>query len=85
MKPNLKRLDTGRSGHLAVMAELLARGCNVAIPEVDVGDHHHAAINRPPSGRHDARLCGSSPATRFSGVIQIEAGGRPRTSPASEA
>jgi hypothetical protein len=27
----------GRSGQMAVMAELLLRGCNVAIPEVDVG------------------------------------------------
>ena len=29
---------TGRSGHLAVMAEFLHRGINVAIPEVDIGD-----------------------------------------------
>lgn len=29
---------TGRAGHLAVMAELLIRGWNTAIPEVDVGD-----------------------------------------------
>lgn len=29
---------TGRAGHLAVMAELLLRGWNTAIPEVDVGD-----------------------------------------------
>ncbi len=28
----------GRAGQLAVMAELLARGWNVAIPEVDIGD-----------------------------------------------
>jgi hypothetical protein len=32
------RLFTGRSGHLAVMAEFLHRGINVAIPEVDIGD-----------------------------------------------
>lgn len=31
-------LYTGRAGHLAVMAELLVRGWNTAIPEVDVGD-----------------------------------------------
>ena len=31
-------LYTGRAGHLAVMAELLLRGWNTAIPEVDVGD-----------------------------------------------
>jgi hypothetical protein len=29
---------TGRSGQLAVMAELLQRQCNAAIPEVDVGE-----------------------------------------------
>ena len=28
---------TGRSGQMAVMAELLFRRCNAAIPEVDVG------------------------------------------------
>ncbi|MBZ0117494.1 MAG: hypothetical protein K8H88_10890 [Sandaracinaceae bacterium] len=28
----------GKAGHHAVMAELLLRGWNVAIPEVDVGD-----------------------------------------------
>ena len=33
-----KDLYTGRAGHLAVMAELLIRGWNTAIPEVDVGD-----------------------------------------------
>jgi hypothetical protein len=32
-----RRAYTGRSGQLAVMAELLDQGCNVAIPEVDVG------------------------------------------------
>lgn len=31
-------LYIGRAGHLAVMAELLLRGWNAAIPEVDVGD-----------------------------------------------
>jgi hypothetical protein len=38
MKPNVKRAYTGRSGQLAVMAELLARARNVAIPEIDVGE-----------------------------------------------
>ncbi len=28
----------GKAGHLAVMAEFLIRGWNVAIPEVDIGD-----------------------------------------------
>lgn len=34
----LHNLYIGRSGQLAVMAEFLARGYNVAIPEVDRGD-----------------------------------------------
>ena len=29
----------GRAGQFAVMAELFARGWNVSVPEVDVGDH----------------------------------------------
>ena len=33
-----KSLYVGRSGQMAVMAEFLIRGYNVAIPEVDVGD-----------------------------------------------
>jgi hypothetical protein len=37
-KPEYANLFTGRSGHLAVMAEFLHRGINVAVPEVDVGD-----------------------------------------------
>src|SRR3954468_22390844 len=37
MNPKHRRAYTGRSGQMAVMAELLARGCNVAVPEVDVG------------------------------------------------
>ncbi|HJT78223.1 MAG TPA: hypothetical protein VJ739_13550 [Gemmataceae bacterium] len=37
MDPKNRRLYTGHSGQRAVMAELLHRGCNVAVPEVDVG------------------------------------------------
>lgn len=33
-----QRRYTGHSGQMVVMAELLARGCNVAIPEIDVGE-----------------------------------------------
>ena len=33
-----RNLYTGRAGQLAVMAEFLWRGWNVALPEVDVGD-----------------------------------------------
>ena len=38
MHPKNKRAYTGRSGQLTVMAELLSQGCNVAIPEIDVGE-----------------------------------------------
>jgi hypothetical protein len=37
MKKNY-HLYLGKAGHLAVMAEFLTRGWNVAIPEVDIGD-----------------------------------------------
>jgi hypothetical protein len=37
MNPKYRRAYAGRSGQMAVMAELLDLGCNVAIPEVDVG------------------------------------------------
>jgi hypothetical protein len=33
-----RRSYIGKSGQMVVMAELLARGCNVAIPEIDVGE-----------------------------------------------
>jgi hypothetical protein len=36
--PKRANLYTGRAGQMAVMAEFLLRGYNVAIPEVDVGD-----------------------------------------------
>jgi hypothetical protein len=35
---SIKDAYTGRSGQMAVLAELLMRECNVAVPEVDVGD-----------------------------------------------
>jgi len=38
MDPKNQRTYVGRSGQMAVVAELLARGINVAIPEVDVGE-----------------------------------------------
>jgi hypothetical protein len=38
MVEKYQRPYIGKSGQTAVMAELLARGCNVAIPEVDVGE-----------------------------------------------
>jgi hypothetical protein len=38
MPSQLQSLYTGRSGHLAVMAEFLHRGYNAAIPEVERGD-----------------------------------------------
>ncbi len=36
--PDKSNLYVGRAGQLAVMAEFLLRGWNVALPEVDVGD-----------------------------------------------
>lgn len=36
--PKRINLYTGRAGQMAVMAEFLIRGYNVAVPEVDVGD-----------------------------------------------
>src|SRR4051812_16463293 len=40
-----KNLYDGKAGHLAVMSELLCRGWNVAIPEVDVGDDVFAVMD----------------------------------------
>ena len=39
MDPKNRRAYTGRSGQMAVMAELLDRGCNVAVPEVELPRH----------------------------------------------
>lgn len=36
--PNQEHLFTGKAGQMAVMAEFLLRGYNVAVPEVDIGD-----------------------------------------------
>lgn len=36
--PKKMNLYIGRAGQMAVMAEFLARGYNVAVPEVDIGD-----------------------------------------------
>jgi hypothetical protein len=38
VKPERRRMYTGRSGQLAVKAELLMRGCNTSSPEVDIGE-----------------------------------------------
>ena len=38
MTPGARRRYLGASGQMAVMAELLDRGCNVAVPEVDTGE-----------------------------------------------
>lgn len=37
-----QHLYTGKSGQLVVMAELVSRGYNVAVPEVDIGDELEA-------------------------------------------
>ena len=36
--PGKRNLYVGRAGQMAVMAEFLWRGWNVAVPEVDVGE-----------------------------------------------
>lgn len=37
-KRGTRNLFTGRAGQRAVIVELLARQCNAAIPEVDLGE-----------------------------------------------
>jgi hypothetical protein len=39
---------TGKSGQMAVQAELLARQCNVAVPEVDEGEDVFTFVFRDP-------------------------------------
>jgi hypothetical protein len=56
-------LYNGRAGQLAVMAELLLRGWNVAIPEVDVGDDVARAAT---SSRSHGRSWRTSRPTRWS-------------------
>src|SRR4051794_37253751 len=40
---------TGRGGQRAVLAELLVRGCNAAVPEVDEGEDLLAFLSRHPA------------------------------------
>lgn len=48
MDPKHKSLYLGRSGHLAVMSELAARGFRVTIPEIDVGYDVLAILDTKP-------------------------------------
>jgi hypothetical protein len=52
MDPKNRRAYTGRSGQMAVMAELLDRGCNVAVPEVDVGRDLFAFLDEEAGVTH---------------------------------
>lgn len=52
MDPKNRRAYTGRSGQMAVMAELLDRGCNVAVPEVDVGRDLFAFLDEEEETTH---------------------------------
>src|SRR5258707_4425623 len=45
MDPKNQRAYVGHSGQMAVMAELLSRGCNVATPEIDVGEDLFAFLD----------------------------------------
>jgi hypothetical protein len=59
---------TGRSGQLAVMAELLMRGCNAAIPEVDEGTDVLAfREDRPPITRLQVKTARAKPYRRSEG------------------
>lgn len=59
---------TGRSGQLAVMAELLIRGCNAAIPEVDEGTDVLAfREDRPPIIRLQVKTARTKPYRRSEG------------------
>lgn len=44
-----QNLYVGRAGQMAVMAEFLLRGWNVALPEVDIGEDIFVGICLPPS------------------------------------
>ena len=50
----------GKAGQLAVMAEFLLRGYNVAMPEVDVGDDIYFS-----SGTHHSLRVAFGPYIRF--------------------
>ena len=58
-----RRTYTGRSGQMAVMAELLDRGCNVAVPEVDVGRDLFAFLDEDADVTH----------------LQIKTAGKPKS------
>jgi hypothetical protein len=67
-----KNLYVGKSGQMAVIAEFLARGYNVAIPEVDVGDDIFVVrdsdgnLNRIQVKTANARASRNGYSTRFS-------------------
>jgi hypothetical protein len=62
MDPKNRRAYTGRSGQRAVLAELLDRGCNAAIPEVDVGRDVFAFLDEEEGTTH----------------IQVKTAGKPK-------
>lgn len=85
-KKGRSHLYLGRSGQLAVMSELLARGYNVAIPEVDVGDDIFVVHDK--SGEYyrvQVKSCAATPRTYgYSGsnnvnMVQLETPTTPET------
>ncbi len=55
-------LYTGRAGQLALLAELLVRRCNAAIPEVDVGEDVLAfVVDEPEVGRLQVKTATAEP------------------------
>lgn len=45
---NMRDAYTGKAGQMAVLAELLARQCNVAVPEIDEGEDVLTFVRRAP-------------------------------------
>jgi hypothetical protein len=73
MDPRHRRAYTGRSGQLAVMAELLDRGCNVALPEVDVGRDLFAFQDEEAGVTHiQVKTAGQARALRTEGAYSAQ-------------
>lgn len=63
--PRKLNLYVGRAGQMAVMAEFLVRGYNVAVPEVDIGDDIFVVRDR--DGEYSRIQVKSALATRTTG------------------
>src|SRR5438132_1389069 len=73
MDPKNRRTYTGRSGQLAVMAELLDRCCNVAMPEVDVGRDLFAFLGEEEAVTHiQVKTAGKAKALKTEGSYSAQ-------------